>query len=277
MRRTNLTQLLLAAAVGTGAGLGAALPHQTQAAMRAERGHPVAPMRVLATVVASAPSLAAAPEADAGTAEETGEVAVALKALASNVRKQSHPNALRYAFQAYFNYKSAHPEKVRKPYLYFVDYGLDNRTPRGYVFDMEALKVVDGPFTVAHGRGSGTDGVPTRFSNNNGSATSSLGLFLAQETYAFSGHANGHLYRSIGLRLNGLSAAFNSAARSRGVVAHGAPYVTPGRAGRSEGCPALEQARAQKLLPRLSNGGMVFLFSPNDKQWLKKDPWINES
>jgi hypothetical protein len=214
---------------------------------------------------------AAATVADAREAR----IATALGALAGSVHEQSDPNALKLAFEAYFNYKAAHPDKVRKPYLYFVDYGLDSRTPRGYVFDMDALRVVDGPFTVAHGRGSssGREGVPTRFSNRDGSAATSLGLFVAQETYAFSGHSNGQLYHSIGMRLQGLSGSFNSAARSRGVVVHGAPYVTPSKAGRSEGCPAMEPDRARELIPQLSNGSLVFLFSPLDQTWLAKDPW----
>jgi hypothetical protein len=200
----------------------------------------------------------------------------ALQRLGKHTKTQSHPDALRMAFQAYYNYKTAHPGQVRKPYLYFVDYGLGNRTPRGYVFDMDALKLVDGPFTVAHGRGSSAsrDGVPTKFSNTKDSATSSLGLYLAQETYAFSGKSGGQRYRSLGLRLRGLSGRFNSAARTRGIVVHGAPYVTPLQAGRSEGCPAMEESRAQKLLPKISNGGLVFLFSPRDRRWMDQDPWI---
>ena len=47
------------------------------------------------------------------------------------------------------------------------------------------------------------------------------------------------------------------------MVAHGAPYVSAAKAGRSEGCPAMEQGRAQRVLPELANGGMVYLFSPN--------------
>jgi hypothetical protein len=70
-----------------------------------------------------------------------------------------------------------------------------------------------------------------------------------------------------------VSEGFNDNARERKVVAHGAPYVTPKGAGRSEGCPAMEQTRAQRLLPELANGGMVFLFAP-DNQWLANDPWI---
>lgn len=199
----------------------------------------------------------------------------ALDVLKPHVAQQSHPDALRQAFHAYFAYRSKHPERVRKPYLYFVDYGLDSRTARGYIFDMEALALVDGPFTVAHGRGSAAaaEGVPGRFSNTRNSAMTSLGLYLTEETYAFSGKSGGRRYRSVGLRLRGLSGEFNSAARARGVVAHGAPYVTAARAGRSEGCPAMEEARAQRHLPRISNGSLVFLFSPQDSRWMREDPW----
>jgi len=88
-----------------------------------------------------------------------------------------------------------------------------------------------------------------------------------------SGLAGGRLYHSIGLRLDGVSDGFNDNALARRVVAHGAPYVTATKAGRSEGCPAMDQARAQRLLPKLANGGMVFLFAP-DVKWLSSDPWL---
>jgi hypothetical protein len=200
----------------------------------------------------------------------------ALNTLSGFVVKQSHPEALRVALEAYYNFRSAQPEQVRKPYLYYIDYGLDNRTPRGYVFDMEKLRLIDGPFVVAHGRGSSTakNGVPSRFSNRPGSATTSLGLYVAQETYAFSGKSGGRRYNSIGLRLKGVSGRFNSTARARGIVVHGAPYVTASGSGRSEGCPAMEQARARRLIPMIANGGLVFHFSPRDTEWLNQDPWL---
>ena len=207
---------------------------------------------------------------------DDARVRSALQAFSGDVRKQSHPDALRRAFEAYYNYKTENPGKVRKPYLYFVDYGLDAKTPRGYVFDMKSLRLVDGPFNVAHGRGSGSkEGVPTRFTNREGSATSSLGLYLTQEVYNFTGKASGKRYTSVGLRMTGLSGRFNSAARQRRVVVHGAPYVGPGVTGRSEGCPAMDQARARKLLPKIGNGGMVFIFSPRDQRWMNEDPWVN--
>ena len=228
----------------------------------------------IAFLVVSVGSASAAP-ATATPSEAEALVERALAELSDDVRGLSHQSALPMAFQAYYAFKTERPAKVRNPYFYFVDYGLNNATPRGWVFDMERLTVVDGPFLVAHGRGSsaGRNGTPTRFGNSNGSAMTSLGLYVAAETYNFSGKAGGGRYTSIGLRMDGMSGRFNSAARSRGVVAHGAPYVTRSSAGRSEGCPAMEQARAQRLLPLLANGGVVFLFSPRDQAWLQSDPW----
>lgn len=200
----------------------------------------------------------------------------ALTALSDRVGPLSDDAALRVAFRAYYAFAGAHPDQLRNPYLFFVDYGLDNQTARGYVFDMETLAVVDGPFMVAHGRNSsrGRNAVPDRFSNRAGSNMSSLGLYLTQETYGFRGRSGGRAYRSVGLRLKGLSGPFNDAARRRGIVSHGAPYVTAGDAGRSQGCPAMEQHRARKLLPMIANGGLVFLYSPGDADWLRDDPWI---
>ncbi|HUQ98228.1 MAG TPA: murein L,D-transpeptidase catalytic domain family protein [Gemmatimonadaceae bacterium] len=212
--------------------------------------------------------------ADTGTAPKP-ESQVALEALKSVVGPLSHPRALEEAFHGYFAFKTAHPADVKKPYLYFVDYGLPATKPRGYVFDMVARTIVDGPFMVAAGRGSSMnkDGIPTSFSNRTGSAATSLGLYLADNLYNFRGHAAGRTYTAVGLRLKGLSEGFNDNAYARGVVAHGAPYVTSKKAGRSEGCPALEPARAQRLLPKLANGGLVFLFAPRE-DWMAKDPWL---
>lgn len=202
----------------------------------------------------------------------------AVRTIGAVVRPLSHPKALETAFHSYFAYLAQHPDDVKKPYLYFVDYGLPSTEPRGYVFDMRALQIVDGPFTVAHGRGSSTSqyGIPTRFSNASGSAATSLGLYLAESTYSFHGRTGGQPYTSIGLKLKGVSQGFDDNALARGVVAHGAPYVTPTKAGRSEGCPAMEPQRAQRVLPELADGGMVFLFGL-DSTWMANDPWVGAS
>jgi len=200
------------------------------------------------------------------TGTATAKIDSAIRVFASVVGPLSHPKALETAFKSYFAYTSSHADEVRKPLLYFVDFGLPSTQPRGYIFDMSTMSVVEGPFTVAHGRGSSTSqyGIPTRFSNNPGSAMTSLGLYVAEGLYGFHGHAGGVAYSSVGLRLKGVTAGLNDKAGARGVVAHGAPYVTPTKAGRSEGCPAMEPARAQRVLPALANGAMVFLFAPEE-------------
>jgi len=228
-------------------------------------------------VVAPAPTtipMATAPDSTIGTTQTSR----ALTAFASMVNVLSSPKALESAVRSYFAFKTAHPNEVKKPLLYFVDYGLPSTKPRGFVLDMNALKVVEGPFTVAHGRGSSTSqyGTPTRFSNAFGSAATSLGLYVTKALYAFTGHSGGGTYSSIGLRLMGVSHGFNDNAFARGVVAHGAPYVTANKAGRSQGCPAMEPSRAKELLPKLADGAMVYLFAP-DQGWMSRDPWLAAS
>ncbi|MGI8402277.1 MAG: murein L,D-transpeptidase catalytic domain-containing protein [Gemmatimonadaceae bacterium] len=213
--------------------------------------------------------------ADGGSSVLLLKASEAVRVLATAVRPLSHPKALETAFRSYFAYKAAHPNEVKKPLLYFVDYGLPSTEPRGYIFDMGSLQIVEGPFTVAHGRGSSRSqyGIPSRFSNASGSAATSLGLYVAENIYNFHGHTGGRMYSSTGLRLKGVSEGYNDNALARGVVAHGAPYVAPNKAGRSEGCPAMEQDRARRVLPELANGGMVFLFAP-DQEWMADDPWL---
>ena len=149
----------------------------------------ILPSAVAAETSPSAFTLAVAPS-PASVSELTND---ALEVLSPRVRTRSHRDALRFAFHAFYEYRADNPGEVRKPYLYFVDYGLDNRTPRGYVFNMEQLTLVEGPFIVAHGRGSSKakNAVPTKFSNVSGSATTSLGLYVGAELYGFTGKAAG--------------------------------------------------------------------------------------
>ena len=197
----------------------------------------------------------------------------AVATLSPSVQHLSNPSALSTAFHAYYAYQAAHPQDLSKPYLYFIDYGQSQNAQRGYVFDMRSLTVVDGPFEVAQGAGSGS-GVPTRFSNAANSRATSLGLYVTGNEYAFTGHSHGQPYSSVAVRLDGKSTGFNDDALARGVVAHGAPYVTANSAGHSAGCTAMELSRAAKLIPMLANGSAVFVYAPN-AQWLSHDPWVN--
>ncbi len=265
----RLPMLVTGVVLATTAGM---LPLAHRAAASSER-QPDVLAGVLGIGAAARPSGAGVRAEDARAVR----VDSALAALSDKVSQLSDSAALRMAFTAYYSFQAQHPDQVRKPYLYFVDYGLNNRTARGYVFDMAMLRVVEGPFTVAAGRGShaGPDGVPMHFSNASRSMASSLGLFVAGPEYSFTGKTGGRHYGSTGMRLEGVSGRFNDQAGPRGVVVHGAPYVTSVKAGRSEGCPAMEPARARRLIPLLANGALVFLFSPNDTAWLHQDPWGN--
>jgi hypothetical protein len=37
----------------------------------------------------------------------------------------------------------------------------------------------------------------------------------------------------------------------------------------------MELSRAKRLLPKLADGGIVFLFAP-DSDWLANDPWLSD-
>jgi len=97
--------------------------------------------------------------------------------------------------------------------LAVIDYSRSSLEPRLWVFDLAAHRLLYQE-VVAHGQGSGGD-VPNRFSNDDGSHASSLGLFVTRDTYI--GH-NGY-----SLRMQGLEHGINDAAMSREIVMHGAP------------------------------------------------------
>jgi hypothetical protein len=111
----------------------------------------------------------------------------------SRLAAASHPELIERAVTSYARFLEQHGDEVRNPYYYVVDYGLSNLTPRGYLFDMQSLTVVDGPFMVAHGSRSlaAADGVPRSFGNADESKKTSLGFFTTGALYAFRGHSNG--------------------------------------------------------------------------------------
>ena len=149
--------------------------------------------------------------------------------------------------------------------LAVIDYSRSSLEPRLWVFDLATDRLLYREL-VAHGQGSGGD-VPNRFSNDDGSHASSLGLFVTRDTYV--GH-NGY-----SLRMDGLERGINDAAMQRAIVMHGAPYVDAdagrrmGRLGRSWGCPALRAAIAKPIIDVLKDGQFVFSYYP-DQDWLAR-------
>jgi hypothetical protein len=136
-----------------------------------------------------------------------------------------------------------------------VDFNQPSTSKRLYVFDTVEKKV--NSYYVAHGRGSEgakDDGIPEVFSNQNGSNSSSLGIYRALDEYV-GGHGRS-------LRLEGLEPT-NSNALARAVVMHTADYVSEsfvrqtGRLGRSQGCFAVERSVGDTLINELKGGAYI--------------------
>jgi hypothetical protein len=148
--------------------------------------------------------------------------------------------------------------------LTVIDYSKPSSEQRLWVFDLRTHELLFQEL-VAHGRGSG-ENIATVFSNEPETHRSSLGLFVARDTYV---GKNGY-----SLRLDGLDRGFNDNALERAIVMHGAPYVsaaiarTQGRLGRSWGCPALSEGVARRVIDRVKGGGLVFAYYP-DPRWLE--------
>ncbi|MFN2442377.1 MAG: murein L,D-transpeptidase catalytic domain family protein [Thermoanaerobaculia bacterium] len=156
--------------------------------------------------------------------------------------------------------------------LTVIDYSIASTEPRLWTFDLSSRKLLFREH-VAHGVNSGGNR-PTKFSNTNGSRQTSLGLFVAEETYY---GANGY-----SMRMRGLEKGVNHLARERAIVMHGAPYVNPaaarkqGRLGRSWGCPAVRTEVARKMIDTLKNGSLIFAYYP-DMKWLASSAFLDRS
>lgn len=138
--------------------------------------------------------------------------------------------------------------------LTVIDYGLPSRMRRLWVIDLATDSVLAHEL-VAHGKNSGGD-IATSFSNRSGSNQSSLGTFVTGDTY--------HGKHGLSLRLHGLDAGVNDAAFDRAIVIHGAAYVREsivpqlGRLGRSQGCPALSEDVAPRIIELIKEGTVLY-------------------
>ncbi|SDH33320.1 murein L,D-transpeptidase catalytic domain family protein [Pseudomonas panipatensis] len=153
--------------------------------------------------------------------------------------------------------------------LTVIDYSKPSRDKRLWVFDLKQRKLLFEEW-VAHGKNSGAD-LATAFSNRPNSYQSSLGLYQTGQIYS------GKHGRS--LRLQGLEPGFNDNSEERAIVVHAAAYADPkvvpglGRLGRSQGCPAVRPAVAQKLIDTLQKGSYVFAYYPQ-QQWLSNSQFL---
>jgi hypothetical protein len=168
------------------------------------------------------------------------------------------------AFKGYENLKSQN--KLENNILTIVDFSLSSNQKRLWVIDMESNEVLYHTL-VAHGRNSGEE-FATSFSNKPESYKSSLGFYLTAEIYTGK-HGSS-------LKLDGIEKGVNDNARERAIVIHGADYVNEsfvknnGRLGRSLGCPALPVNVSNKIITKIKNKSLLFIYHPSRKSTLVK-------
>jgi hypothetical protein len=181
-----------------------------------------------------------------------GLVSPALAAQASVTAAGPSRELLRRALAALDRHSAEIPNR---DLMAVADFSQPSRLPRFHLVETATGRASS--HLVAHGRGSdpGHTGWLERFSNDQGSNATSSGAFLTDGYYV---GAHG---RSI--RLTGLDAS-NSNAQARGIVVHGAWYVSPAMAsshgvlGRSEGCFAFGADSLQEVMARLGPGHMIY-------------------
>ena len=152
-----------------------------------------------------------------------------------------------------------------------IDFSKPSTRERLFVIDLENKQILYKSL-VSHGQNSGYN-MAIRFSNAPRSRKSSLGFFMTAETYSGK--------YGYSLKLDGLEPGINDNARPRGIVIHGADFVSQevvretGLLGRSFGCPALPVNSARKKIDKISKGSCLFIYG-NDPKYLKNSKILNE-
>lgn len=155
-------------------------------------------------------------------------------------------------------------------YLTLIDMSLASSLKRLWVIDMQTREVLFNEL-VAHGKNSG-DKFATSFSNAVNSLKSSLGFYTTGDIYSGK--------HQLSLKLHGLEYGFNNNAFARGIVIHGADYVSEqiagaeDRIGRSFGCPAVPLSKVREITSTIAYGSCLFIYYP-DKRYQQKSDILN--
>lgn len=164
--------------------------------------------------------------------------------------------AFEHAMIGYYNLEG---KLKQKDIISIVDFDQASTKERLYVIDIKQKKVLHQSL-VAHGKNSGWN-MASNFGNAHRSLKSNLGFMVTAETYFGKfGYA---------LRFDGQERGFNSNARSRGIVMHGANYVNPefvkqrNRLGRSYGCPALPYGIHKRVINTIKGGSLFYIHKSN--------------
>ncbi len=139
------------------------------------------------------------------------------------------------------------------------DFSLPSSKKRLFIIDLKNYKVLFNTL-VAHGRNTGREAA-TSFSNDHSTYKSSPGFYITGETYQ---GKNGY-----SLKLEGVEKGINNNAYERGIVIHGADYVSDdfvkmqGYIGRSQGCPAVPANVNRPIINTIKNGACLFIYHPS--------------
>lgn len=163
------------------------------------------------------------------------------------------------ALTGYYNMKHR-GEVSDRPILTIVDFTKSSNEKRLWVVDLEKKEVLHNTY-VSHGRNSGEE-FAEHFSNQNKSFMSSIGFYVTENTY--------HGKHGLSLKLEGMDKEFNSNAKDRCIVMHGAEYATEefieqaGRLGRSLGCPAIPMDEHEDIIKTVVGGTALYIHANHD-------------
>ncbi|WP_345156683.1 murein L,D-transpeptidase catalytic domain family protein [Pontibacter saemangeumensis] len=163
------------------------------------------------------------------------------------------------ALTGYYNMKRK-GQVSDKPVITIIDYTKSSNEKRLWVVDIDKKEVLFNTY-VSHGRNSGQE-YAEYFSNENESYMSSIGFYVTDNTY-YGKHG-------LSLKLEGLDQGFNTNARDRCIVMHGAEYATAdfirqaGRLGRSLGCPAIPMEKHDEIIRAVMGGTAVYAHAAHD-------------
>lgn len=164
------------------------------------------------------------------------------------------------AVTGFYNLKNLGKVADDKSIITIADFDQNSTKKRLWIIDLDKKELLLNTW-VAHGQNSGDD-VASKFSNVNNSFQSSVGFYVTGEIYT------GQHGQS--LRLDGMDEGFNSNARQRAIVVHGADYVSQGtinalgRLGRSHGCPAVASSLASTVIKTINGKTVLFINSTKE-------------
>jgi hypothetical protein len=162
------------------------------------------------------------------------------------------------ALTGFLNLKAEN--KIKKNILSIIDFSISSKLERLWIIDMYKMEVVHLTL-VAHGKNSGVE-FASHFSNTPNSCQSSLGFYLTGEIF--------NSQHGISLSLDGVEPGINDKARERGIIMHGADYVSKdfirryGVLGRSFGCPAIPMEDHEKIITLLAGKSCIYIHYPDN-------------